>query len=326
MLTIALPVYNGALRIRPLLDSLVQNLRCFPEIEVLVLDNASTDKTLEVINSYRSKIARLRVISHENNIGPDSNFAECVRLAGSKYVWIIGDDDTLADGAVQEVLSVLSKNPDLVGVLCNFSICPANKVMIKESVIHLEIDQLVNSAAELTNIAGLNMNFLSAVVHSREHFLSVEAKKYYGSYWLQLGVFLEYSINKPVYVISRPIVINAGDSTGTEVNTNGQSVYIIKNMLEIVTSLTPTLGSQFNSNAKKFIYPNLLRKLYIGKKTGYKRNREDYEFFLANMPVGFSYRIPFMVLFYSPPWFSKLLGKIYRVLNLQKAAFRWLLK
>ena len=65
MLTIALPVYNGALRIRPLLDSLVQNLRFCPEIEVLVLDNASTDKTLEVVDSYRSKIARLRVISHE---------------------------------------------------------------------------------------------------------------------------------------------------------------------------------------------------------------------------------------------------------------------
>lgn len=326
MLTIALPIYNGAHTIRLLLDSVVKNIKNFPEVEVLVLDNASTDNSLEVVEDYLPVINNMRIVSHSKNMGPDFNFSECVHQAKNEYVWIIGADDIIADGGVAEVLSVLATNVGLGAIVCNYSLRPGNMVEVHGSAINIQEDYLSDSVAKLVSKAGLHMNFLSAVVHSKKGFISIDREKYYNTYWLQLGVFLEYILNKTVYVISRPIIINAGESSATEVNTDGRSVSVIRNILQIVVDLRPTLGEAFYFHSKNFVYPNLLRKLYIGKRTGYKSNKVDYEFFVNNIPEGLRFRSQFQLLFWSPCWVSKVFHVLYQKLGLQKLAFKWLFK
>ena len=326
MLTIAIPVYNGGQTIGRLLDSISGNLVSFPEVEVIILNNASGDNTLHVVEGFKSKIVNLKVITHDVNIGPDLNFIRCVELAKHDYVWIIGDDDIMAAGAVSDVLTILQTQHNLSAIVCNYSLRPDDNVEVCERVINLFNDKTTTTPLELVNAAGLHMNFLSSTIHSREKFLSVNFDRYKNTYWLQLGVFLEYAANGLVYIINKPIIVNAGNRPLTIVNDKGFSVQLMNNMIMIVAHLKPLLGNDFFTEAMKFVYPNLLRKLYIGKRTGYMANRSDYEFFIKNIPEGAVYKILFQVAFISPPWVSKIFFVLYKKLRLRRMSFNLLFK
>jgi glycosyltransferase involved in cell wall biosynthesis len=119
LLTIAIPTYNRAEHLASLLALLESQLATLPQVdanvELLVSDNASTDRTPEVIRDaqlrFASTGARLTTHRHPTNIGADANFVSCYRRARGHFLWICGDDDLIVPGAVAELISHL-QNPD----------------------------------------------------------------------------------------------------------------------------------------------------------------------------------------------------------------------
>jgi abequosyltransferase len=107
LLTIAIPTYNRVNYLRECLDSLVKNNIDFDNVEILILDNYSTDNTKEIIQKYKHDLS-LRYICNENNIGPDENFKKCIKKSNSKYIWIFGDDDLFFNSSVENVLKIIS--------------------------------------------------------------------------------------------------------------------------------------------------------------------------------------------------------------------------
>lgn len=110
VLTIAIPTYNRSEFLRQLLDSLVEQVRNEPRVEVVVSDNASTDSTASLIEEWRRSGIRLTYFRNPQNVGPDANFLQCFESASGKYVWIIGDDDQLLPGAIEQVLEHLCRD------------------------------------------------------------------------------------------------------------------------------------------------------------------------------------------------------------------------
>jgi glycosyltransferase involved in cell wall biosynthesis len=110
LLTIAIPTYNRSGFLRQLLDSLVEQVRNEPRVEVIVSDNASTDDTASLIDERQRLGFRLTYLRNAQNVGPDANFLQCFDSASGKYVWIIGDDDFLLPGAVEHVLEYLCRD------------------------------------------------------------------------------------------------------------------------------------------------------------------------------------------------------------------------
>lgn len=76
------------------------------DIEIVVLDNCSTDNTYEVVKKY-SKYAFVRYIKNENNIGPDNNFKKSIFASKGKYLWIFGDDDLVFDDTIKCIGQIL---------------------------------------------------------------------------------------------------------------------------------------------------------------------------------------------------------------------------
>jgi glycosyltransferase involved in cell wall biosynthesis len=106
--TIVIPTFNRAEMLKASISSaLAQHHQ---EIEVLVMDNASTDNTREIVESFTDE----RLIYHRNdtNIGMIRNFNLALELNKNPFVVILQDDDLLLPGYAGEMVSRLLKNPN----------------------------------------------------------------------------------------------------------------------------------------------------------------------------------------------------------------------
>ena len=88
--SVIMPIYNAYDYLRPALDSVIdQTLR---EIEIICVDDGSTDHSLEIIKEYRDRDSRVRIIT-ENNAGPSIARNRGLNRARGEYVIFLDADD-----------------------------------------------------------------------------------------------------------------------------------------------------------------------------------------------------------------------------------------
>ena len=105
---------NRAEKLRVALDSVArQSLR---EFEVVVVNDGSTDSTLEVIEKFKnSTIGRLKVITHEISQGITASRQEALQQSTGEYVAILDDDDEWVDpNKLKKQAEFLDKHPEVV--------------------------------------------------------------------------------------------------------------------------------------------------------------------------------------------------------------------
>ena len=89
--SIGLPAYNGARTIRAAIDCLLA--QTFQDFELIISDNASTDKTASICENYAIRDGRIRFIRQETNSDAYTNFATVLDLASGEYfMWAAADD------------------------------------------------------------------------------------------------------------------------------------------------------------------------------------------------------------------------------------------
>ena len=117
LLTIAIPTYNRGACLADLLDVLAPQLVGEARVELLISDNASPDETPRVIESFRKKGIAVTNNRNEVNIGADANFHRCLEMAKGEYVWLVGDDDIIVPGGLEQVLARLAtRRYDLINI------------------------------------------------------------------------------------------------------------------------------------------------------------------------------------------------------------------
>jgi len=111
--TICVPTYNRAAFLSQTLDSLCDQGIARDEYVVAVSDNASTDRTGEVIASFNDK---LQLVYHRNteNLGHVANLGIVTGLSRTPYTVVLPDDDLLAPGQLGRALSAFEKHKDAV--------------------------------------------------------------------------------------------------------------------------------------------------------------------------------------------------------------------
>jgi hypothetical protein len=109
LLTLAVPTFERAPRLRRLLDTLVAELApVVGEVDVLVADNASTDDTSAVLAAAGDRLP-LRVIRRPENVGPLETVRLLCQEVETDFVWFFGDDDTPLPGAFRTVLELVRR-------------------------------------------------------------------------------------------------------------------------------------------------------------------------------------------------------------------------
>lgn len=114
LLSIGVPVYNGARHLRAALDSLLaQDER---DLELVISDNASTDETPSICAEYVEKDSRVRYCRNEQNIGAAANFNRAFELCSGQFFMWGSDDDVWEPRFASNCIDALKRNAE--AVLC----------------------------------------------------------------------------------------------------------------------------------------------------------------------------------------------------------------
>lgn len=112
--TICIPAYNQEAFIGECIRSALE--QSHPNLDILVVDDCSTDRTLEIARSFRDR--RLTVLCNDSNLGLAGNWNRVVHLARGDYVKLLCGDDVLYPYCVERQVLALEQHPAAVMVCC----------------------------------------------------------------------------------------------------------------------------------------------------------------------------------------------------------------
>jgi glycosyltransferase involved in cell wall biosynthesis len=102
LVSVCLPVYNGEMFLKQCLDSILN--QTYSQLEIIIVDDGSTDKTLEIVNSYKSEDSRVRVYQNQNNLGLVNNWNRCIELASGEWIKFIFQDDYVTLDMIERMM------------------------------------------------------------------------------------------------------------------------------------------------------------------------------------------------------------------------------
>lgn len=167
--SVILPVYNVQKYLYECLDSIRD--QTLKEIEVLCINDASTDDSLKILLDYQAYIPGLRIVNLEENGGVGHARNLGFRMAAGKYVYFLDPDDMLAGKTVLEILYERAEQEHVDGLLFDSQI-------IYESE---QLRKVMNGDEEIVD--GFEMGIYSG----SEYFCRLMSEqKYAGAAWRQL--------------------------------------------------------------------------------------------------------------------------------------------
>jgi glycosyltransferase involved in cell wall biosynthesis len=119
LVSIGLPVYNGERFLAQALDSLLG--QTLGDLELIISDNASTDRTAEICRDYAARDARIRYIRQESNRGAMWNFNFVALQARGQYFKWASANDFCDPRLLEKCVGVLRSDPG--AVLCHGRTC-----------------------------------------------------------------------------------------------------------------------------------------------------------------------------------------------------------
>ncbi len=102
--SVCLPTYNGANYIEEALRSILN--QTYQDFELLVVDDGSTDATLDIIQSFSDP--RIRLYRNPERLGIPANWNRCLELAGGEFVCVFHQDDVMLPENLERKVHLLS--------------------------------------------------------------------------------------------------------------------------------------------------------------------------------------------------------------------------
>lgn len=141
VLSIVTVCFNSEKTIRKCIESVIPQLT--DEVEYLFIDGKSTDKTVEIISSYKKY--GVRVISEKDN-GIYDAMNKGIKLASGEWIWFINSDDYITEGLIDTILTIVKKYPNAGCVYGNMEY-----VRIINGKCYMEVKNAPDSLTGLKN-------------------------------------------------------------------------------------------------------------------------------------------------------------------------------
>jgi glycosyltransferase involved in cell wall biosynthesis len=114
--SVLLPTRNGGKYLKSCIDSVLS--QDYKDMELIVFDNANTDNTAEVVNSY-SNDKRLKYYKTDSVVSVTDNWNNALNKSSGDYVLMIGDDDYLLPGFFKKLELIIERNNEPDGITFN---------------------------------------------------------------------------------------------------------------------------------------------------------------------------------------------------------------
>lgn len=212
ILSICIATYNRADFIGETLDSIIPQLD--EDVELLIVDGASTDGTEALVQEYAAKCARLRYVRLPNKGGVDQDYNRSVELASGEFCWLFTDDDILRLGAVAAVKSAVKQGHDLI--IVNAELRDLNlTTIVQHQRIVMKHDRVYHAGSldPILKDAAYCLSFIGSVVIRRSLWMSRNRTPYFGTEFIHMGViFQDLLAGSTLILADTHIIIRLGNS------------------------------------------------------------------------------------------------------------------
>ncbi len=138
MISVCIATYNGERYLREQIDSILSQLST--DDEIVISDDGSTDRTLEILQSYND--SRIKVLHHNKNnewsgrtaasfLFASDNFENAIMHSKGDMIFLSDQDDIWYSDRVKKTVPLLEKNGM---VMCNFSTIDGSSEIITQKV------------------------------------------------------------------------------------------------------------------------------------------------------------------------------------------------
>lgn len=110
-LSVVIANYNHAHFLIERLESILEQLE--ENDEILIIDDASTDHSVELIGQFVSRDPRIRLMRNEKNLGVIKSANRVIHAAQGKYIASLSADDKILPGFIKKTMKVLEENPTI---------------------------------------------------------------------------------------------------------------------------------------------------------------------------------------------------------------------
>jgi glycosyltransferase involved in cell wall biosynthesis len=138
LLSVGLFVYNGERFLEEALHSILS--QTFTDFELIISDNASTDRTSEIAEAYAKRDNRIRYYRSDKNMGAGWNAHRVYELATGKYFRWAAVDDLLEPDLLRRCVEILESDPDCVLAYARTKEVDENGAFIKNYVTRMKAD------------------------------------------------------------------------------------------------------------------------------------------------------------------------------------------
>ena len=150
LISVVTSVYNGEAFVKECVDSILN--QTFKDFEYIILNNGSTDRTLEILSKYKDP--RLRII-HQENLGVPRSLNKGVSLCSADLIARIDADDYVYPTWLEKYYEFMSENQEVVVCSCRYDVLIKGK-LYPQSFPFLEHDIDIRKS----------MSFMNPIAHS----------------------------------------------------------------------------------------------------------------------------------------------------------------
>lgn len=194
LMSVGIPTFNGAEYLPSAIESVIREIPNGLEdsFEIVISDNASTDNTRQVAQSYQDRFPKLvRYRCNEQNIGYDRNVDAVVKNSAGEYVKLLGDDDELLPGSLDTLHRNISSNRHLVAIVHSVRFLDISTGEIGESDHRIGTTRRYACGDEFFRESLWATAALSSLVVQRDAWVRCNLEKYFGTNWIHVGGLIE---------------------------------------------------------------------------------------------------------------------------------------
>lgn len=217
ILTIAIPTFNRDVWLDNSLRLLIPEIKEIGfGVELVISNNASNDRTDEVVRKYENDFP---IIYNKNkeNIGAIRNINKCLCMSNSKFIWVLGDDDFIEIGFLRKCLDIIKNNCNIPFFFIDMRIWYPNR--------KFQFGDDINAEINIERIDYNNIDLKYMKYDKLEQIATFE-KGYFNA-------ISNYILLKDDYINAFKIGVDAGKEFTSIETTFPHSYYIAKNMLNM---------------------------------------------------------------------------------------------
>ncbi len=142
LVSVLMPSYQHEAYIAEAIESVLK--QSFRQLELIVIDDGSTDRSPSIIRALAKQDARIRPIFHEVQCGIPTTFNDGLAAARGKFVAVLASDDIWLEHKLEKQMEVLQANDDLV-VWCEGNMVDEHCQPTGKLAVHGHINNGVNT-------------------------------------------------------------------------------------------------------------------------------------------------------------------------------------